>query len=449
MDPSDVVAGVVEHLQGPGPPQGAALEICQCRDVQRVVRATQVVGAAAGVIMQRDGCQPQIGRRNEGQGQVRDAGVDDVDPHRDAGELSGLADVEGRSSRVEISYGFAERPLDAQAVDGAWGSNLHGRRGVEATVAVRGRELLDLPDAPRPDPDTPAPVRFLPAFDNAILGYDDRSRIVDDAHRGLSVAGERAVLVDGRVAAIWTVDAGTVVVTPLRRFSRAERAEVAEEGRDLAAFLSDGEHHRVRVGGVVRLSVPRSWSVPYEIVVHSLPMSPSSGARRLRSAAFAASAVGLTLGAHVTAHGEPPDVLLLLLLVALVDATSSTFTRRPRGPVATAAALLVTQAVLHLAFVLATPAHSAHAEHVPSLPMLVAHGIVAVVLAVVLSHGERLISHVARVLLPVAVLRPFRPLPVSRLVVAVVPDDVPRGLGACPRDISRRGPPNRAPAAHT
>jgi Winged helix DNA-binding domain len=113
----------------------------------------------------------------------------------------------------------------------------------------RGRELLDLPDAPRPDPDTPAPVRFLPAFDNAILGYDDRSRIIDDAHRGLSVAGQRVVLVDGRVAATWTVDAGTVIVTPLRAFSRLDRTAVAEEGRALASFLSDGEHRRVRVAG--------------------------------------------------------------------------------------------------------------------------------------------------------------------------------------------------------
>ncbi|MHA6624020.1 winged helix DNA-binding domain-containing protein [Pseudonocardia sichuanensis] len=111
----------------------------------------------------------------------------------------------------------------------------------------RGRELLDLPDAPRPDPDTPAPVRFLPAFDNAILGYDDRSRIVDDAHRGLSVAGERAVLVDGRVAATWTVEAGTVVVTPLRRLSRSDRAAVEEEGREVSSFLSEGEHHHVRI----------------------------------------------------------------------------------------------------------------------------------------------------------------------------------------------------------
>jgi hypothetical protein len=114
---------------------------------------------------------------------------------------------------------------------------------------ARGRELFDLPDAPRPDPDTPAPVRFLPAFDNAILGYDDRSRIIDDEHRGLSVAGERVVLVDGRVAATWSVDAGAVVVTPLHRFSRADRAAAAEEGRELASFLSDGESHRVHIAG--------------------------------------------------------------------------------------------------------------------------------------------------------------------------------------------------------
>ncbi|MEU4657988.1 winged helix DNA-binding domain-containing protein [Streptomyces sp. NPDC023723] len=111
----------------------------------------------------------------------------------------------------------------------------------------RGRELLDLPDAPRPDPGTPAPVRFLPAFDNAILGYHDRTRIIDDAHRGLSVAGQRVVLVDGRVGATWTTDPGTLVVTPLRSLTPAERADVVEEGRELAAFLTDDAHDRVRL----------------------------------------------------------------------------------------------------------------------------------------------------------------------------------------------------------
>ncbi|MFC5748123.1 winged helix DNA-binding domain-containing protein [Actinomadura rugatobispora] len=133
-----------------------------------------------------------------------------------------------------------------------------GLAGLPAAVAAlreelitfrdeRGRELLDLPNAPRPDPDTPAPVRFLPAFDNAILGYDDRSRIIDDAHRGLSVAGARVVLVDGRVAATWTVADGTVTVTPLRRFSRADRTAVAEEGQALASFLSDNDSRRVQI----------------------------------------------------------------------------------------------------------------------------------------------------------------------------------------------------------
>ncbi|KIF74478.1 hypothetical protein QR77_11820 [Streptomyces sp. 150FB] len=116
----------------------------------------------------------------------------------------------------------------------------------------RGRVLLDLPDAPRPASDTPAPVRFLPAFDNAILGYDDRGRIIDDAHRGLSVGGERVVLVDGRTAATWNVDAGTVAVTPLHSLSRADRTAVAEEGRELALFLSDRESDRVRVATAPR-----------------------------------------------------------------------------------------------------------------------------------------------------------------------------------------------------
>ncbi|MEV1047464.1 winged helix DNA-binding domain-containing protein [Streptomyces sp. NPDC049916] len=136
----------------------------------------------------------------------------------------------------------------------AW-SGLAGLPGAVAAVRgelvsfrdERGRELLDLPDAPRPDPGTPAPVRFLPAFDNAILGYQERGRIIDDAHRGLSVAGERVVLVDGRTAATWTVAEGVVGVAPLRHLSRADRAEVAEEGGRLASFLSDGGSDRVRV----------------------------------------------------------------------------------------------------------------------------------------------------------------------------------------------------------
>jgi hypothetical protein len=170
-------------------------------------------------------------------------------------------------------------------------------------------------------------------------------------------------------------------------------------------------------------------------------MPTASGARSVRSGAFAVSAVSLSLGAHVTAGGDVPVIPLLLLLVALVDASSSTFARRPRGPIATAVALLAAQVVLHGAFMFAAPAHAAHAGHLHSLPMLVAHGIAAFVLAVLLSHGERLITHVARVLLPVALLRPFRPLPATRLVVAVPSDVPPLRLAATLHDLSRRGPP--------
>ncbi|HEY0937795.1 MAG TPA: winged helix DNA-binding domain-containing protein, partial [Trebonia sp.] len=112
----------------------------------------------------------------------------------------------------------------------------------------RGRRLLDLADAPRPDPGTVAPVRFLPAFDNAVLGYRDRSRIIDDEHRGLSVAGARVVLVDGRVAATWATAAGHVTTTPLRRLTRAEHAEAAHEADRLTTFLYRTEAADAAIG---------------------------------------------------------------------------------------------------------------------------------------------------------------------------------------------------------
>lgn len=100
----------------------------------------------------------------------------------------------------------------------------------------RGRELLDVPDAPLPDPETPAPPRFLPAFDNAVLAYDDRSRIIDQEHRGLSVAGARFLLVDGRVAGTWTIASETLQITPLRPLTPVERDAVVAEGEALLAF---------------------------------------------------------------------------------------------------------------------------------------------------------------------------------------------------------------------
>ncbi|WP_304455230.1 winged helix DNA-binding domain-containing protein [Nocardiopsis sp. YSL2] len=133
-----------------------------------------------------------------------------------------------------------------------------GLAGLPAAVAAareelvsfrdqRGRELLDLPEAPRPDPGTPAPVRFLPAFDNAVLGYHDRNRIIDGEHRGLSVAGARVVLVDGRVRATWRSEDGAVAVTPLGTLTAPERSQVIEQAERLALFLSEGGSDRARI----------------------------------------------------------------------------------------------------------------------------------------------------------------------------------------------------------
>src|SRR5690606_9905199 len=94
-----------------------------------------------------------------------------------------------------------------------------------------GRELYDLPEAPRPDPETPAPVRFLPLYDNVYLGYDDRRRLLgrETAHLlKLFQAFKPAVLVDGVVAASWTIAAkkgAAVIEIEIGRASCRKRVE--------------------------------------------------------------------------------------------------------------------------------------------------------------------------------------------------------------------------------
>ena len=104
----------------------------------------------------------------------------------------------------------------------------------------RSRELFDLPDAPRPGRETPAPVRFLPEYDNVLLSHDDRSRFVSQSDRALLgpvwSVGWGAVLHDGRVRGTWRAGPGGLVV---RHVPLAKRglATIAAEGRRLARFL--------------------------------------------------------------------------------------------------------------------------------------------------------------------------------------------------------------------
>ncbi|HEX2222550.1 MAG TPA: winged helix DNA-binding domain-containing protein, partial [Candidatus Limnocylindria bacterium] len=68
-----------------------------------------------------------------------------------------------------------------------------------------GRELFDLPDAPRPDPAMPAPTRFLPEYDNVLLSHADRSRILPDSALGRLTGWVGSFLVDGFVAGQWRI----------------------------------------------------------------------------------------------------------------------------------------------------------------------------------------------------------------------------------------------------
>jgi Winged helix DNA-binding domain len=120
----------------------------------------------------------------------------------------------------------------------------------------KGRELFDLPDAPRPDADVPAPVRFVPDYDNLIATRADE-RFVAKALRprvflsALRIAA--TVLVDGFVAGAWKVErqkaTATLTVTPFAAFSPRIRKEVAAEGEALARFAEpDAEAVDVRIG---------------------------------------------------------------------------------------------------------------------------------------------------------------------------------------------------------
>ena len=104
-----------------------------------------------------------------------------------------------------------------------------------------GRELLDLPDAPLPDAETPAPVRFLPTWDATLLVHARRTGILPEPYRPrvFSTKTPHSVstfLVDGAVAGTWRYERGRVVLAPFERIPRAARRELDDEAERLAAF---------------------------------------------------------------------------------------------------------------------------------------------------------------------------------------------------------------------
>lgn len=116
-----------------------------------------------------------------------------------------------------------------------------------------GVELFDLPDAPRPDPETPAPPRLLPEFDNLLLSHADRSRVVPPDLKGRSWQGNQAYrtfLVDGFLAGVWKLDADVLTLEPFGRLTGRQRTELVEEAGRLLGTLHDGGSYHIRYGTV-------------------------------------------------------------------------------------------------------------------------------------------------------------------------------------------------------
>jgi DNA glycosylase AlkZ-like len=122
----------------------------------------------------------------------------------------------------------------------------------------RGRELFDLADAPRPDPDTPAPTRFLPEYDNALLSHDDRTRVVPEGRRAAlgraGGVGFGSVLHDGLVCGVWRIErdraggGATLAATLVEPLAKRATAAIAAEGRRMLRFAAaDAETRDVRV----------------------------------------------------------------------------------------------------------------------------------------------------------------------------------------------------------
>jgi hypothetical protein len=109
-----------------------------------------------------------------------------------------------------------------------------------------GRLLYDLPRAPRPDGDFAAPVRFLPRYDELLISYQHRDRVIAPAHRRSvytkNAIVEAVVMVDGFAAGTWSVgrakNEAVLRISSFARIAPRDRASVETEGRALLSFLA-------------------------------------------------------------------------------------------------------------------------------------------------------------------------------------------------------------------
>jgi hypothetical protein len=120
----------------------------------------------------------------------------------------------------------------------------------------RGRELFDLPDAPRPGASVSAPARFLPEFDNLVLGHEDRTRIIADEHRPRVTTKNLRVrstfLWDGFVRGTWTIETkrrvATLRLAPFVALPRGAVKPLRAEGEALLGFAEpDARDYDVQI----------------------------------------------------------------------------------------------------------------------------------------------------------------------------------------------------------
>jgi hypothetical protein len=105
----------------------------------------------------------------------------------------------------------------------------------------RGDELFDLDGAPLPDANTPAPVRYLPAWDATLLVHARRTGILPEAYRKIVFHIKKpqstgTFLVDGRVAGAWKEEHGRIVLDPFEPISQKVLRELEEEGERMLAL---------------------------------------------------------------------------------------------------------------------------------------------------------------------------------------------------------------------
>ncbi len=163
--------------------------------------------------------------------------------------LDSAPDVDGIVMRYFAAYGPAS-VIDLQAWCGLTKLKEVVERLRPRLLSFRdeaGRELFDVPDGPRPDPEIPAPVRFLPEYDNVLLGLADRSRFMPGGEQLKLDVGMRSyggVLVDGEYSAMWRIErangTATMLVEQVVPLRDGDAQEVVDEGARLLSFLTTG-----------------------------------------------------------------------------------------------------------------------------------------------------------------------------------------------------------------